>query len=37
MFVVVFQGKHIANKAHVQDVHPVSQFHGGLHFLRTSA
>jgi hypothetical protein len=37
MIVVVFQGKHIANKAHVQDVHPVSQFHGGLHFLRTSA
>jgi hypothetical protein len=35
--IVVFQGKHIANNAHVQNVHPVSQFHGGLHFLRTLA
>ena len=37
MIVVVFQGKHIAHKAYVQDVHPVSQFHGGLHFLHNSA
>jgi hypothetical protein len=37
MIVVVFQGKHIASNTHVQDVHPVSQFHGGLHFLHTAA